>query len=219
MDKVPTKTFYVLIVDDNEIDCQTYERYLSQDTYMNYDFSLADTVADGLDALSARKPDCILLDYNLPDGDGLEFIKEAIEIYENLPIVMLTGQSNEEVIIQALTSGAMDYISKGRLTRENLCRTVNRVIEKGTLLQQLAQREREKDELIKELKEALARVKKLSGLLPICSCCKKVRDDKGYWNQVEVYIRSRAEVEFSHGICPDCFRELYPDLDPPPSSK
>jgi hypothetical protein len=66
---------------------------------------------------------------------------------------------------------------------------------------------------IHEQKEkALLEIKKLTGLLPICASCKKIRDDKGYWNQIELYIRDRSEVEFSHGICPDCAKKLYPDL-------
>lgn len=68
----------------------------------------------------------------------------------------------------------------------------------------------EKDRLIIELKDALDKVKTLSGLLPICASCKRIRDDKGYWNQIENYIRSHSDAEFSHGICPDCARRLYP---------
>jgi hypothetical protein len=63
----------------------------------------------------------------------------------------------------------------------------------------------------RELEEALSRVKLLSGLLPICASCKKIRDDKGYWNQIESYIREHSEAEFSHGICPECIKKLYPD--------
>ncbi len=62
-----------------------------------------------------------------------------------------------------------------------------------------------------ELEQALSKVKKLSGLLPICAVCKKIRDDKGYWQQVEVYIHERSEADFSHGVCPECARKLYPE--------
>ncbi len=62
----------------------------------------------------------------------------------------------------------------------------------------------------KELKEALSKVKVLSGFLPICASCKKIRDDNGYWNQIEAYIRDHSDAEFSHGVCPDCAKELYP---------
>jgi hypothetical protein len=71
----------------------------------------------------------------------------------------------------------------------------------------------EKDNMIVELKGALLKVKALSGLLPICASCKKIRDDTGYWNQIESYIKEHSEAEFSHGICPDCAKRLYPDFN------
>jgi methyl-accepting chemotaxis protein len=71
----------------------------------------------------------------------------------------------------------------------------------------------ERERLIASLQEEISKVKKLSGLLPICASCKKIRDDDGYWNEVESYIRDRSEAEFSHGICPECARKLYPDLN------
>jgi hypothetical protein len=71
--------------------------------------------------------------------------------------------------------------------------------------------EEERERLIRELQDALAKVKLLSGMLPICASCKKVRDDDGYWNQIDTYIRDHADVEFSHGICPDCAKRLYPE--------
>jgi PAS domain S-box-containing protein len=72
--------------------------------------------------------------------------------------------------------------------------------------------ELENNRLMKELREALANVKVLTGLLPICASCKKIRDDKGYWNQIEIFIRDHSEANFSHGICPDCAIKLYPEL-------
>ncbi len=71
--------------------------------------------------------------------------------------------------------------------------------------------EEERERLIAELSSALAEIKTLRGIIPICSHCKKIRDDKGYWNQIELYIRDHSEAEFSHGICPDCEEKLYPD--------
>jgi hypothetical protein len=72
--------------------------------------------------------------------------------------------------------------------------------------------QQEKEALITELKETISQVKTLKGLLPICSACKNIRDDKGYWNQIELYIKDHSEAEFSHGICPDCAKKLYPEL-------
>lgn len=74
------------------------------------------------------------------------------------------------------------------------------------------QAEKERENLIRELQKALSEVKTLKGIFPICASCKKIRDDKGYWNQVESYVRDHTEAEFTHGICPECVKKLYPDL-------
>jgi CHASE1-domain containing sensor protein len=84
------------------------------------------------------------------------------------------------------------------------------------LRKEIMERERaeeQRDKLIEDLQKTLSEVKTLRGYLPICSNCKKIRDDKGYWNQIESYIRDRSEAEFSHGICPECAKKLYPDID------
>jgi PAS domain S-box-containing protein len=73
--------------------------------------------------------------------------------------------------------------------------------------------EEERGLVTEELKKALAKVKQLSGFLPICATCKKIRDDKGYWNQIESYIKDHSEAEFSHSICPECAKKLYSDID------
>lgn len=79
--------------------------------------------------------------------------------------------------------------------------------------------EEERVALIGELQESLNKVKLLSGLIPICASCKKIRNDKGYWEQMEIYIRDHSEADFSHGICPDCSRRLYPDLYKDPQTE
>jgi hypothetical protein len=83
------------------------------------------------------------------------------------------------------------------------------------LAEEIAERtyaQEQQEQLIGELRAALANVKTLRGLLPICASCKKIRDDTGYWNQIETYIRTHSEAQFSHGLCPDCVQRLYPDL-------
>lgn len=72
--------------------------------------------------------------------------------------------------------------------------------------------EKDRERLIRELKDALSKIKTLSGLIPICASCKRVRDDKGYWSQIEAYIRDHSQIDFSHGLCPDCAKNLYDDL-------
>lgn len=78
----------------------------------------------------------------------------------------------------------------------------------------LKQAEEERERLIRQLQDALANIKTLKGLLPICFSCKQIRDDKGYWNQIDTYIRDHTEAELTHGICPACVQKLYPDLYP-----
>jgi hypothetical protein len=79
------------------------------------------------------------------------------------------------------------------------------------LMNELVTTKRELQQKTVELQEALDHVKLLKGMLPICASCKKIRDDKGYWQGVEEYISSHSEAQFSHGLCPDCMKKLYPD--------
>jgi PAS domain S-box-containing protein len=73
--------------------------------------------------------------------------------------------------------------------------------------------EADREKLIGKLQDALTKIKTLRGIIPICASCKKIRDDKGYWNELENYIREHSEADFSHGICPECVKELYPELE------
>jgi hypothetical protein len=72
--------------------------------------------------------------------------------------------------------------------------------------------EKERDELLSSLQDALANIKTLSGLLPICSACNKIRNDAGSWERIETYIRDRSDADFTHSICPDCAKKLYPQF-------
>jgi len=90
----------------------------------------------------------------------------------------------------------------------------DRVIGVQGVLADITERKRaeeEREQLVLELQDTLAKVKILSGLLPICASCKKIRDDEGYWNQLETYIQEHSQAEFSHGICPECAKKLYPE--------
>lgn len=119
--------------------------------------------------------------------------------------MMLSGSATgDEDRAEGLEKGADGYLIRPISNRELLARIA--------AMQRIILAERERDRLIEELKKALAQVKALSGLLPICSNCKKIRDDKGYWRQLEAYIRDHSEAEFTHGICPDCMKLLYGDL-------
>jgi PAS domain S-box-containing protein len=90
----------------------------------------------------------------------------------------------------------------------------HRVVYEGSLenVHKRKEAEEERERLIRELQDALATVKTLSGMLPICAACKKIRDDNGYWNQIEVFIQSHSDAEFTHSFCPECMRRLYPEV-------
>jgi PAS domain S-box-containing protein len=88
-----------------------------------------------------------------------------------------------------------------------------RVIEISRDITELKKAEEEKDRLIEKLQEAAEKIDRLNHLLPICAACKKIRNDKGYWQQVEEYLRDNADILFSHSICPTCMKKLYPDFD------
>lgn len=86
------------------------------------------------------------------------------------------------------------------------------IVEDFKDISHIKQIEEDRERTIAELKRAMAEVKVLSGLLPVCVCCKKIRDDNGYWNQIEAYVREHSEADFTHSICPDCAKKLYPDI-------
>ncbi len=105
------------------------------------------------------------------------------------------------------------FISNIRRRLKSQAKTIEKANEEiRNEMQERQKAQIEKDKLIVELQEALSRVKTLSGLLPICSACKKIRDDQGYWNQIENYISSYSDAVFSHSLCPDCAEKLYPDI-------
>jgi PAS domain-containing protein len=125
------------------------------------------------------------------------------------------------VLVEDLTREKIQLHENELLRRELEKRVEQRTAElrktNENLILEVAEREKaeqEREKVIVELQQALAQVKRLSGFLPICASCKKIRDDQGYWQQVEAYIRDHSEAEFSHGLCPECARNLYPELFP-----
>ena len=186
----------ILLIEDNEGDAKLIRLVLNdcEGTVLKH----ADCVSSGLKLLEGEPFDVVLLDLGLPDSIGLDAIQRIQDRGLKLPIIVLTGLSDEELAVRAISLGAQDYLVKGRIDGDLLYRAIRYAIERK--------------KLILELHEALAKVKKLSGMLPICASCKKIRDDRGYWTQVETYIRDRSEAEFTHGICPECTKKLYPEL-------
>jgi len=161
-----------------------------------------------LEMARKNKPDFILLDVILPDIQGTEICRriKADPLLKSTFVVLTSGLKISSVEqAEGLDVGADGYIARP-VSNQELKARINSAA-------RILRAERERDQLILELREALAKVKQLSGLLPICMHCKKIRDDKGYWSRIETYIEKHSEAEFSHSICRECAEKLYPDMD------
>jgi DNA-binding response OmpR family regulator len=164
---------------------------------------------NGAEAWQAlQQPDAPLLailDWMMPKMDGLEVVRRVRALQTDRPpyIIMLTTKGEKADIIAGLDAGANDYLSKPFDAGELRARVKvgRRMIE---MQEALAAK-------VEELRQALDQIKTLRGIVPICASCKKIRDDQGYWNQVEVYVRKHTEAQFSHSICPECMTKLYPE--------
>lgn len=167
--------------------------------------------ADGAQAWQAlQQPDAprlAILDLMMPSIDGLEVVRLVRILPIEWPpyLIMLTTKGDKPDVVAGLDAGANDYLAKPFDPGELLARVEvgRRMIDMQT---QLAAK-------VDELRLALEQVRTLRGIVPICSSCKNVRDDQGYWKQVEIYVRDHTEAEFSHGVCPNCMKALYPQFD------
>jgi DNA-binding response OmpR family regulator len=167
---------------------------------------------DGVEAWNVLQeedaPLLAILDWMMPGLDGLEVCRKVRGRQSSTPpyLLILTAKGQRKDIVNGLQAGANDYVTKP-FSREELQARVQVGIRVVELQQSLADR-------VRALEDALARVKLLHGLLPICSYCKKIRNDQNYWQQVEIYIAEHSEAQFSHSICPECYRvRVRPQLE------
>lgn len=192
-----TRHIRVLLIEDNPADVELIKHQLSKTEKSRHELLHVDRLEKGLKYLDKNEIDVVLLDLNLPDGTGLDTFERANAHAPHMPIIVLTGHDDDELGIEAVQKGAQDYLVKGSAVNALLGRSIRYAIERKKMLTQLEQ--------------SMKEIKTLKGFLPICAGCKKIRDDKGYWTQIEAYISSQTDTEFSHGICPDCAKTFYKD--------
>ncbi len=163
-------------------------------------YEVAGIVNNAIDAIAEAKrlkPDLILMDIMLKgDMDGIEAAGE-IRKSSDVPVIFLTAFSDEDTLSRAKITSPFGYVIKPFEERE-----IRISIEIALY----------KHKMDEELKAARREIRVLNGLLPICASCKKIRDDKGYWSQLEVYIKEHSNAEFTHGYCPECAGELLDGL-------
>ena len=157
--------------------------------------------------------DLILMDVLMPDLDGVEACRQIKSRPHlcHIPIIMVTAKSDHSNLQAAFAAGAIDYITKPVNSIELLARASSALALKKEMDCRKA-REEELRRSNEELQKALRDVKVLRGLIPICASCKKIRNDGGFWQQLEEYIGEHSEAEFSHGICQPCIKKLYPGV-------
>lgn len=194
----------ILIVDDTPENLTVLTQMLAQQGYRVHP-AISGKIA--LKAALNAPPDLILLDIVMPDMDGYEVCRQLKNHKKthDIPILFMSALHETTDKVKAFELGGIDYITKPFQEEEVLARVRTHIA-----LHNLQKRLEEKNA---QLQEALDKVKTLKGLLPICASCKKIRDDKGYWNRLEEYIESHSDALFSHGLCPECLEKLYCEND------
>jgi DNA-binding response OmpR family regulator len=193
----------VLIADDDAV-----LRFALRDHLEQWSFEVTEC-ADGDAAREVMQepspPLLLIVDWNMPGVDGPALCQELREVpaLAGMYVILLTANSARKDVIAGLESGADDYITKPFEWDELRARV--RIGSRIVSLQQAL------GERVQELQHALSNVRTLGGLLPICAYCKRIRDDRDYWKQIEQYLAEHSNARFSHGICPECLKVHLPE--------
>jgi CheY-like chemotaxis protein len=157
--------------------------------------------------------DLVLMDFLMPGTNGVTACAQikTIDRLRDIPIIVVTAKTDVGNLQAAFAAGAMDFISKPVNPVELLARVASAL----TLKREMDCRKAREQDLRRsndQLQKALSEVKVLKGLVPICASCKKIRNDQGFWQQLEEYLQQHSEAEFSHGLCSPCIKKLYPGV-------
>ncbi len=194
----------VLVVDDTRINVDLLVLVLQKKNYTVY---VAESGKEALEKVATNPPDLILLDIMMPEMDGYETCTriKSNPLSKNIPVIFITALNETKDKIKGFEVGGVDFITKPFEVQEVLAR-VKAQLTIQHLNKTLAAKNR-------ELEKALAEVKSLQGIVPICSKCKKIRDDDGFWQRVEQYFSERTGATFSHSYCPSCLQSEIDKLE------
>lgn len=200
-----TRTPKILIVDDEEINVRVLEMTLNP----QYETIVATSGLEAIRLAKEQMPDLMLLDVMMPGLNGFEVcrIVKVDPLFASMPIIFVTALEKQSDESQGLTLGAVDYITKPINPDIVKLRVHNHLELKFQRDQLQSQRDLLQSQK-NELEETLGRIKKLEGIISVCMYCKKIRNEKETWEQMEKYIAEHSDARFSHGVCPDCYDEF-----------
>ncbi len=207
----------VLLIEDDEDDYLLTRDLFSEIKGNRFDLDWVRTPAEALQAAERNHHDVCLLDYRLGEHTGLELLRELLEKGYKAPVILLTGQGDYGIDVEAMTAGAAGYLVKGQVGVPLLERSIRYALQRAQSLEMVRGLNMRLADRVAELEAALARIKQLQGLLPICAYCKSIRDDQNYWQQVETYIAEHAGVQFTHGVCPNCMQKALKESPTSPN--
>ncbi len=206
----------IVLVDDNADNLRLLSNMLKT---AGYEVRPTNSGEMALSAIYAKPPILILLDIMMPGMDGFQVCRDlkSKKATQDIPVIFISAMDDLNEKVKAFNMGCVDYITKPFQEEEVMARVKTHLkmeaLKKGleeknhSLEVEISKREK----LVLELQEALDNIKMLRSLLPICSNCKKIKNDNGSWEIIESYIQKHTDTSFTHGICPDCCEELYGD--------
>jgi AmiR/NasT family two-component response regulator len=198
----------VFIAEDDFLVCEEITR-----TLRHLGYSIVGEASDGEEAIRMvceLKPEVVLMDIKMPVLDGLEATRQ-IQDKCPTPVVVITAHESQDLVEKASKVGVGAYITKPPNSLE-IERSITIAMARHEDLMTIKQLYQKVESQKNDLEKALAEIKTLEGIIPICGKCKKIRNGDGNWQQIETYIHERTDADFSHGLCPKCAEELYGDF-------